>query len=207
MPEWSRMKTMLLHRHLLQHVSTLLQALQHRQTPPTTQLLHLLLMGTSRCSMSSNLFGPYWQKGEKHMSLIVFKRVHMGGYFMFCLVFTTLVLIHLVLWVVTLKLDGLSATYLLFCDAYSSLMLMHACWITSVTIFHHAFQILHIIYQMRVWITRYRGRSPWFNSSSVHCFKSKFLTMHIFRGSSSISCNQIPQYQYLHFICLSPLKT
>ncbi len=73
---------------------------------------------------------------------------------------------------------------------------MHACWITSVTIFHHAFQILHILCQMRVWITRYRGRSPWFNSSSVHCFKSKFLTMHIFRGSSSISCNQIPQYQW-----------
>ena len=45
--------------HLLHHASTLLQALQHRQTPPTTLLLHLLRMGTSRCSMSSNLFGPY----------------------------------------------------------------------------------------------------------------------------------------------------
>ena len=53
-----------------------------------------------------NLFGPYWQKGEKHMSLIVFKRVHMGGCFIFCLMFTTLVLIHLVLRVVTPKLDG-----------------------------------------------------------------------------------------------------
>ena len=69
------------------------------------------------------------------------------------------------------------------------------------------FKFFIVICQMRVWITRYRGRSPWFYSSSVHCFKSKFLTMHIFRGSSSISCNQIPQYQYLHFICLSPLKT
>ena len=29
---------------------------------------------------------------------------------------------------------------------HSSLMLLHACWITSVTIFHHAFQILHIYY-------------------------------------------------------------
>ena len=106
MPEWSRMKTMLLHRHLLQHASTLLQVLLHRRTPPTTLLLHLLFMGTSRCSMSSNLFGPYWQKGEKHMRLIVFKRVHMGGCFIFCFVLTTLVLLHLVLWVVTLKLDG-----------------------------------------------------------------------------------------------------
>ena len=106
-----------------------------------------------------------------------------------------------------LKPDGGLILLLCFLHAYSSSMLMHACWITSVTIFHHAFQILHILCQMRVWITRYRGRSPWFYSSSVHCFQSKFLTMHIFRGSSSISCNQIPQYQYLHFIYLSPLKT
>ena len=47
------------YRHLLLHASTLLQALLHRRTPPTTLLLHLLFMGTSRCSMSSNLFGPY----------------------------------------------------------------------------------------------------------------------------------------------------
>ena len=106
-----------------------------------------------------------------------------------------------------LKLYGDLILLLFLLHVYSSLMLLHACWITSVTIFHHAFQTLHILCQMRVWITRYRGRSPWFYSSSVHCFKSKFLTMHIFRGSSSISCNQIPQYQYLHFICLSPLKT
>ena len=105
-PEWSRTKMMPLHRPLLLHASTQLQVLLRRQTPPTTLLLHLLFMGTSSCSMSSNLFGPHWQKGEKHMSLIVFKRVHMGGYFMFCLVFKTLVLIHLVLWFVTLKLDG-----------------------------------------------------------------------------------------------------
>src|SRR3990170_5436904 len=36
--------------------------------------------------------------------------------------------------------------------------------------------------------------------------QSKFLNMHIFRGSSSISCNQIPQYQYLHFICFIPVE-
>ena len=107
------------------------------------------------------------------------------------------------------KLKSYGGLILLLCllHAISSSTLMHACWISSGTIFHHAFQILHVICQMRVWITRYRGRSPWLYSSSVHCFKSKFLTMHIFRGSSSISCNQIPQYQYLHFICLSPLKT
>ena len=106
MPEWSKTKTMLLHCPLLLHASTLPRVHLHRLATLTTLLLHLLLMGTSRCSMSSNLFGPYWQKREKHMSLIVFKRVHMGSYFMFCLVFTTLVLIHLVLWVVILKLDG-----------------------------------------------------------------------------------------------------
>ena len=74
---------------LLLHASTLHQAHLHRQTTTTTLLLHLL-MRTSRCSMSSNLFGHYWQKGEKHMSLIVFKRVHMGGCFIFFLVITTL---------------------------------------------------------------------------------------------------------------------
>ena len=31
----------------------------HHQTPTSTLHLHLLLMGTSRCSMSSNLFGHY----------------------------------------------------------------------------------------------------------------------------------------------------
>ena len=92
---------------LLLHASTLPRVRLHRLTTPTTLLLHLLLMGTSRCSMSSNLFGPYWQKGEKHMSLIVFKRVHMGGCFIifaWCLQLS--LLIHLVLWVVTLKHDG-----------------------------------------------------------------------------------------------------
>ena len=63
MPEWSRTKTMPLHRSLLLHTSTLPRVRLPRLTTPTTLLLHLLLMGTSRCSMSSNLFGPYWQKG------------------------------------------------------------------------------------------------------------------------------------------------
>ena len=89
MPKWS-MKMMLVHRLLLLHASTLHQVRLRHQTTTTTQLLHLLLMRTSRCSMSSTLFGHYWQKGEKHMSLIVFKRVHMGGCFIFWLVFTTL---------------------------------------------------------------------------------------------------------------------
>ena len=44
---------------LLLHASTLLLVRLHHRTTLTTLLLHLLLMGTSRCSMSSNLFGPY----------------------------------------------------------------------------------------------------------------------------------------------------
>ena len=82
-PKWSMMKTMLLHHPLLLHASTLHQVRLHHQPTTTTLLLHLLLMRTSRCSMSSNLFGHYWQKGEKRMSLIVFKRVHKGGCFIF----------------------------------------------------------------------------------------------------------------------------
>ena len=106
MPE-SLMTTMMLLHHLqLRRVSTLHQVLLHRQTPTPTLHLLLLLLGTSRGSMSSYLFGPYWQKGEKLMSLIVFKRVHMGGCIIFCLVFTTLALDTFGSWVVTLKLDG-----------------------------------------------------------------------------------------------------
>ena len=90
MQEWSMMKMMLLHRPLLLHASTLHQVRLHLQATTTTLLLQLLLMRTSRCSMSSNLFGHYWQKGEKRISFIVFKRVHKGGCFIFCLVFTTL---------------------------------------------------------------------------------------------------------------------
>ena len=44
---------------LLLHASTLPRVRLHRRTTLMTLLLHLLLMGTSRCSMSSNLFGPY----------------------------------------------------------------------------------------------------------------------------------------------------
>ena len=52
-------KTMPLHQPWLHYISTLHQAPLHHRTPTSTQLLHLLLMGTSRYSMSSNLFGPY----------------------------------------------------------------------------------------------------------------------------------------------------
>ena len=120
-------------------------------------------------------------KGEKFE--LVFKRVYLYGRFF--LSYNSRSSDDFVRSSCKLKLYGGLILLLFLLHAYSSLMLLHACWITSVTIFHHAFQILHILCQMRVWITRYRGRSPWFNSSSVHCFKSKFLTMHIFRGSSS----------------------
>ena len=39
------------------------------------------------------VFKPFWSlltKGGEAYELIVFKRVHMGGCFIFCLVFTTL---------------------------------------------------------------------------------------------------------------------
>ena len=46
------------------------------------------------------VFKPFWSlltKGGEAYELIVFKRVHMGGCFIFCFVLTTLVLLHLVL--------------------------------------------------------------------------------------------------------------
>ena len=48
------------------------------------------------------------------------------------------------------------------------------------------------------------------HDSNLQCafaIQSKFLKYAHLQGGSSISCNQIPQYQYLHLICLSPLKT
>ena len=41
---------------------------------------------------------------------------------------------------------------------------------------------------------------------SVQWFKSKYLTIHIFRGSSSISCNQIPQYWALSIDMFIPVE-
>ena len=140
------------------------------------------------------------QKGEK--SELVFKQVYYMGVFL--LSHNSRSSETFIGSSCNLKPDG---ALILLLRAYSLLMTLHACWISSGTISHHAFQILHIIYQMHGWITRYRGRSPWFNSSNVHCLKRKFLTMHIFRWSSSISCSQIPQNQYIHFIYLYPLKT
>ena len=119
-------------------------------------------------------------KGEK--SKLVFKQVYYMGVFL--LSYNSRSSKTFIGSSCNLKPDGaliLLMHYALILHAYSSLILLHACWISSGTIFHHAFQILHIIWQMHVWITRYRGRSPWFYSSSVHFFKSKFLTMHIFR--------------------------
>ena len=68
------------------------------------------------------VFKPFWSlltKGGEAYELIVFKRVHRGGcfiYFAKCLQLS--LLIHLVLWVVTLKLDGRLLHFLstMWCD-------------------------------------------------------------------------------------------
>ena len=62
--ELSMKKTMPLHRLWLHCIMILRQARLHHQTLTSTRLLRLLLLGTSRYSMSSNLFGHYWQKGR-----------------------------------------------------------------------------------------------------------------------------------------------
>ena len=64
---------------------------------------------------------PFWSlltKGGEAYELIVFKRVLMGGCTnFFPSVYNSRLLIHLVLWVVTLKLDGRLLLFLLLCDA------------------------------------------------------------------------------------------
>ena len=95
----------LLHQWWLHCITILRQAPLHHPTPTSTLLhQHLHLLGMSRYSMSSNLFGPYWQKGEKYMSW----ESSSGSIWVliFCWVLTTLILETIGFWVVTLKLDG-----------------------------------------------------------------------------------------------------
>ena len=62
-------RTTLLHQWWLHCITILRQAPLHHPTPTSTLLhQHLHRLGTTRYSMSSNLFGPYREKGEKHMS-------------------------------------------------------------------------------------------------------------------------------------------
>ena len=66
------------------------------------------------------VFKPFWSlltKGGEAYELIVFKRVHMGGCYIFAKWLQLSFLIHLVLWVVTLKPDGRLLRFLLLCDA------------------------------------------------------------------------------------------
>ena len=66
------------------------------------------------------VFKPFWSlltKGGEAYELIVFKRVLMGGCYILPSVYNSRLLIHLVLWVVTLKLDGRLLLFLLLCDA------------------------------------------------------------------------------------------
>ena len=143
-------------------------------------------------------------KGEKFE--LVFKRVYYMGVFLLSYNSCSSKVFDLP----SCKLKSYGGLILFdrFPHAYFLSTLMHACWVSSDTILHRAFQILHTICQMRVWIARYRGEISMILLYNVHLlFKANSSNMHIFRGSSSISCNQIPQYQYLHFICLSPLKT
>ena len=97
-------------------------------------------------------FGHLMTKGEKFE--LVFKRVYLMGIF---LSYNSRSSDDFVGSSCKLKHYGGLILLLFLLHAYSSLILLHTCWITSVTIFHHAFQILHILCQMRVWITRYRG--------------------------------------------------
>ena len=113
---------MMLPHHLqLRRVSTLHQVRLHHQTSTTTLLHRLLHMGTSSKLYVFKRFWSLLTKGGEAYELIVFKRVHMGGCFTFatfskCLQLS--LLIHLVLWVVTLKLDGRLLLFLstMWCD-------------------------------------------------------------------------------------------
>ena len=66
------------------------------------------------------VFKPFWSlltKGGEAYELIVFKWFLMGGCITFAKSYNSRFLIHLVLWVVTLKLDGRLLLYLLLCGA------------------------------------------------------------------------------------------
>ena len=56
--------------------------------------------------------------------------------------------------------------------------------------FSSCIQILQYLMIMHDWIPRYRGRSPQFQPAMCICNPKQILHMHIFRGSSTLSCNQ-----------------
>ncbi len=154
------------------------------------------------------VFKPFWSlltKGGEAYELIVFKRVHMGGCFIFCFVFTTLVLIHLVLWVVTLKTRWSSATYLLYCDAMTN----SACaMITSalISFCRHPFVIMHVTLLVTIfhawWIIfiSWRG-SPQVQPAMCICIpKANYLYAHL-QGEPLPLMKTIPyplQFQILY---------
>ena len=153
--------------------------------------------------MSSNLFGHYWQKGEKRMSLIVFKRVHMGGCVMFCLVFTTLVLKLFGSWVVTLKLDGrlLLLLLCLWCD--DKFCIKSFC--------RRQFLIMHIIifvtsYMHNAWSSHFDDSLHKAKPAICICIQTQIIYMHIFRLSLILCMKTILATLNFH-ILLSSLKT
>ena len=85
------------------------------------------------------VFKPFWsllKKGGEAYELIVFKRVHMGGCYIFSKWLQLSLLIHLVLWVVTLKLDVRLLLSLLFCDATinSACAMINPAWTHSADV-------------------------------------------------------------------------
>ena len=89
MPESLMTKTMLLPRLQLRLESTLHQVLLHHRTSVTTLQLHLLLMGTSRGSMSSN-FLVLTDKRGRSIWVDSLQAGPYGWLLYFCQVFTTL---------------------------------------------------------------------------------------------------------------------
>ena len=78
------------------------------------------------------------------MSLIVFKRVHMGGCFIFCLVFTTLAFDTFGSLSCNTQTRWSSATFLLYCDA----MINSACATINSALrsfCRRPFSIMHVI--------------------------------------------------------------
>ena len=152
------------------------------------------------------VFKPFWslltKRGEAYV-LIVFKRVLMGGCIILPSTYNSCLLIHLVLWVVTLKLDGRLLLFLLLCVA-----MINSAWSHSADVHFSLCISLSLLsfYMHNVLSSHFEDGLHKAKPATCICIQKQIIYMHIFRGSLVICMRTILTTLNFH-ILLSLLKT
>ena len=127
----------------------------------------------------------------------------MGGCIIFAKSYNSRLLIHLVLWVVTLKFDGRSLLYLLFCNA-----IINPAWSHSADV-HFSLCIslsLLFAYMHNALSSHLDDGLHKAKPAMCICIQTQIIYMHIFRGSLVLCMKTILTTLNFH-ILLSLLKT